>query len=283
MADITAIILTKNEERNLRDCLMSIAGFCSRAVVVDCGSTDKTVEIARALGADVFVNEFEYYAKQFNWAIDNAQIRTAWTLRIDADERMTPDVVRECEALIGEGRVAGIAMEATYYFLDRAINHGISKKRKLMLFKTGVGRIEDRRRDAHTVLSDGTSILIKSRFIHRDFKDVSHYIARYNWYATREMLDYVTFVSGASADVNTDAAIRKKRRAKFGLYYRAPRFLRAKLWFCYNYFFRLGFLDGREGYLFHYLECDWYRTLVDAKILEYEKTGVLPEKLRALE
>jgi len=283
MADITAIILTKNEERNLRDCLASIAGFCSRAVVVDCGSTDGTVEIAREMGADVLFHEFEYYARQFNWGIDNADIRTAWTLRVDADERMTPDVVRECEALIAEGRVAGVAMEATYYFLGRAIEHGISKKRKLMLFKTGVGRIEDRRRDAHTVLSSGESALIKSRFVHRDFKDISSHIARYNWYATRELLDYVTFTSGASADVNTDAAIRKVRRRKFGLYYRAPRFLRAKLWFFYNYIFRLGFLDGREGYLYHYLECDWYRTLVDAKILEYEKTGVLPGKLTALE
>lgn len=283
MADITAIILTKNEERNLRDCLSSIAGFCARAVVVDCGSTDKTVEIAREMGADVYFHEFEYYARQFNWAIDNADIKTAWTLRLDADERMTEAVVRDCEALIAEGRVAGVTMEATYYFLGRPINHGISKKRKLMLFKTGIGRIEDRRRDAHTVLSAGESALIKPRFIHRDFKDVSSYIARYNWYATRELLDYVTFASGASADVNTDAAIRKIRRKKFGLYYRVPRFLRAKLWFIYNYIFRLGFLDGREGYIYHYLECDWYRTLVDAKILEYEKTGVLPEKLKALE
>ena len=283
MADITAIILTKNEERNLRDCLLSIAGFCSRAVVVDCGSTDKTVEIAREMGADVYFHEFEYYAKQFNWAIDNADIKTAWTLRLDADERVTPDVIRACEALISAGRVSGVAMEATYYFLGRAIAHGISKKRKLMLFKTGVGRIEDRRRDAHTYLASGESALIKPRFIHRDFKDVSSYIARYNWYATREMLDYVTFISGASADVNTDPAIRKKRRAKFGLYYRAPRFLRAHLWFIYNYVFRLGFLDGREGYLYHYLECDWYRTLVDLKILEYEKTGVLPERLKALD
>lgn len=283
MADITAIILTKNEERNLRDCLASIAGFCSRAVVIDCGSTDRTVEIAREMGADVLFHEFEYYAKQFNWAIDSADIRTAWTLRLDADERMTPAVVRACEVLIAEGRVSGVTMESTYYFLGRAIEHGISKKRKLMLFRTGVGRIEDRKRDAHTILASGESALIKPRFIHHDFKDVSSYIARYNWYATREMLDYVTFVSGASADVATDATIRKKRRAKFGLYYRAPRFLRAKLWFFYNYVFRLGFLDGREGYLYHYLECDWYRTLVDAKILEYEKTGVLPGKLSALE
>lgn len=283
MADITAIILTKNEEKNLPDCLESIRGFCRRAVVVDCGSTDRTVEIAREMGADVYFHEFEYYARQFNWAIDNCGIDTKWTLRLDADERMTQDVISECLRHINEGRVNGVAMEATYYFLDRPINHGLHKKRKLMLFKTGIGRIEDRRRDAHTELTSGESVLIKSRFIHRDFKDINSYINRYNWYATREMMDYISYIQGARAEISSDESIKKTRKKKFGLYYRAPMFIRARLWFIYNYVFRLGFLDGREGYIYHYLECQWYRSLVDAKIYEYMKTGALPEKLKALD
>lgn len=282
MADITAIILTKNEEKNLLDCLRSIQGFCRRAVVIDCGSTDRTVDIAREMGADVYFHEFEYYARQFNWAIDNCDITTEWTFRLDADERVTPQLARECEAILSDGRANGVTMEATYFFMGRAINHGLSKKRKLMIFRTGVGRIEDRRRDAHTVLSRGESVTAKNRFLHHDFKDLSSYINRYNWYATREMLDYVEFTEGGGTDVNTDEAIRRQRKKKFGLYYKAPMFLRAKLWFIYNYIFRLGFLDGREGYIYHYLECDWYRTLVDAKIKEYQLTGVKPGKLTSL-
>lgn len=282
MADITAIILTKNEEKNLPDCLESIKGFCSRAVVIDCGSTDRTVEIAREMGADVYFHEFEYYARQFNWGIDNCDITTEWTMRLDADERVTPGVVKECEALIAEGKVNGITMEATYFFMGRAINHGLSKKRKLMLFRTGIGRIEDRRRDAHTVISEGESVMIKSRFLHHDFKDLTSYVNRYNWYATREMLDYIEFKEGGTTEVATDESIQRQRKKKFGIYYKAPMFLRAKLWFIYNYIFKLGFLDGREGFIFHYLECDWYRTLVDAKILEYKITGVKPGKLSAL-
>lgn len=282
MADITAIILTKNEEKNLLDCLRSIQGFCRRAVVIDCGSTDRTVDIAREMGADVYFHEFEYYARQFNWAIDNCDITTEWTFRLDADERVTPQLARECEAILSDGRANGVTMEATYFFMGRAINHGLSKKRKLMIFRTGVGRIEDRRRDAHTVLSRGESVTAKNRFLHHDFKDLSSYINRYNWYATREMLDYVEFTEGGDTDVNTDEAIRRQRKKKFGLYYRAPMFLRARLWFIYNYIFRLGFLDGKEGYIYHYLECDWYRTLVDAKIKEYQLTGVKPGKLTSL-
>ena len=92
MADLTAIVLTKDEEKNLPDCLSSLRGFASRVVVVDSGSTDRTVDVAREYGADVFTHPFRGYAHQFNWGLDNAGIDTEWVLRIDADERMTEAV-----------------------------------------------------------------------------------------------------------------------------------------------------------------------------------------------
>jgi glycosyltransferase involved in cell wall biosynthesis len=75
MADVTAIILTLNEEKNIEACLQSIAGFCRRVVVIDSGSTDRTLEIAGQYGADVFFHEFAYYAEQYNWGVDNAKYR----------------------------------------------------------------------------------------------------------------------------------------------------------------------------------------------------------------
>ena len=288
MASVTAIVLTRNEEKNLGDCLKSIRGFAQRAVVVDCGSADRTVEIAREHGAGVLVHEFTYYAAQFNWAIDNAGIDTDWILRLDADERLTPALIAEAESLLSSdealhGDLNGVTMEAVFYFLGRPILHGIRKKRKMMLFKRGIGRLEDRKRDPHSVLSSGRNVSLKERFLHYDFKDLDNYIRRYNWYATREMQDYIAFTRGASTDIQADPYIQSRRKKKFGLYYRAPKFLRAWLWFLYNYIFRLGFLDGREGFLFHYFECLWYRMLVDAKIYEYEKHGGEFEELRALD
>lgn len=288
MASVTAIILTKNEEKNLGECLSSIKGFAERAVVVDCGSTDRTVEIAREHGADVLVHEFTYYASQFNWGIDNANITTDWILRLDADERFTPALISETEALLNSadaknGDLNGITMEAVFYFLGKPIRHGVKCKRKMMLFKRGIGRIEDRKRDAHSIISEGRNVSVKERFLHYDFKNLDSYIKRYNWYATREMQDYIAYTRGASTAINTDAHIQAQRKKKFGLYYRAPKFLRAYLWFIYNYIFRLGFLDGKEGFLFHYFECLWYRLLVDAKIYEYEKHGGEFDELRALD
>lgn len=287
MASVTAIILTRNEEVNLGDCLDSIKGFAERAVVVDCGSSDRTVEIAREKGADVFVHDFIYYAQQYNWAIDHTNIATDWILRIDADERLTPALIRETEEIISRkeaqsGDLNGVVMEADYIFLGRKIRYGLHKKRRLMLFKTGIGRIEDRRRDAHSVISHGSVVSARNRFLHYDFKDLGSYIRRYDWYATREMLDYIDFKNGASTQINCGEAIARNRRNKFGLYYRAPRFLRAQLWFIYNYIFRFGFLDGKEGYLYHYFECYWYRMLVDAKIYEQEKLNLPPEELKPL-
>ena len=272
MADVTAIVLACNEEANIEACLRSVQGFAACVVVLDTRSADRTEELARALGAEVLRHEYVYYAQQFNWAVDNAGITTKWMLRLDADERFTPEICARCETLLqehAEDDVNGVVMESDFFFLGRQMKHGGSKKRKIMLFKTGRGRIEDRRRDAHTILLEGRPVAIRERYLHFDHKDLTSYIERYNQYASRERDDYFDYLNGAGYDAKTDEQLRKLRKKKFQFYYRAPMFFRSWLWFVYNYYFRLGFLDGREGYLYHYFECYWYRFLVDAKIYEY--------------
>lgn len=273
MIDATAIIMTKNEETNIVDCLKSMLGFAKRCVVIDCGSTDKTVELAKKNGADVYFHEFEYYAKQFNWGIDNCSISTEWIIRLDADERFPEELKDEIERIIrkNDKDVNGITIEANFYFLGRCMKHGLRNKRKIMLFKKGIGRIEDRRRDAYTIISEGVSVNCKNKFLHYDYKNLDNYIKRYNWYATREMQDYIDYVNGISTVINGDKVNIKHRKRKFGIYYKMPRYFRALWWFIYIYIFRLGFLDGKEGRIYYFLECYWYRMLVDAKILEYEK------------
>ena len=284
MDDITAIILTKNEEQNIGDCLKSIAGLVRRMGVIDCGSTDRTVEIAKPHGADVLTNEYSYYAQQFNWGIDNAGVDTRWTIRIDADERFSrelcEEIHRQTEAH-AEDDVNGLTMDAEIVFMGRLLRHA-GKKRKMMVFKTGIGRIEDRRRDAHTVISRGSTLSLRYPYTHYDYKGLDHYIKRYNWYADREALDYLDHLRGKSQEIKTDVVIAAKRRRKFGLYYKCPRFIRAWLWFLYNYVFRMGFLDGAPGFVYCFLECYWYRVMVDAKLMEYERTGKISRKLTAL-
>ena len=192
MIDVTVVILTKNEEANLPDCIRSVEGFAKRVVVVDSFSDDKTEEVARELGADFYQHKFVYHSTQFNWALENTDITTKWTFRLDADERLTPALCEELTALTEKhdsDDVNGITMEAWLYFLGRKIKHGCHNKRKLMLFKTGFARSENRKIDEHTVLTSGTSVYAKNRFIHYDFKSMTHWINKMNWYATREMQD----------------------------------------------------------------------------------------------
>lgn len=285
MADITAIILTKNESKNLPDCIESITNFADRIVIVDSGSTDDTVEIAKKYGADVYVHKFENYARQFNWAIDNTNINTKWTLRIDADERFTNELCQELEQLLithNNDDINGITMEAWLFFMGKRIAYGGPKKRKLMIFKSGIGRIEDRKMDEHTILSKGIAIATKEKFLHYDFKDLTFFINKLNWYATREMQDYFESLDNIGNDSLSDKDIVRTRVKKYEIYYKFPMFVRSWLLFIYFYIFKLGFLDGKEGFIYHYMYQRWYRCLVDAKIYEqlvkgysYEETGSL--------
>ncbi|MBQ3575367.1 MAG: glycosyltransferase family 2 protein [Clostridia bacterium] len=269
MASVTAIILTKNEELNLGRCLDSIRGFVQRAIVVDSGSTDNTIAIAKEKGADVYVHPFENYARQFNWGIDECNITTTWTLRLDADECFPAELCSKLEKILSENEntdLNGIMLESNFYFLGKLIRHGGPKKRKIMLFRTGKGRIEDRRMDEHTTVDGGRILELKDRFDHYDFKDIDSWIQKMNWYATREMQDY--FEAAGQQDGLASKKIAAVRKKKFGFYYKLPLFLRCWMLFIYNYIFRLGFLDGKEGFVYHWMYQRWYRTLVDAKILE---------------
>ena len=283
MADVTFIILTKNEEINIKDCLESIKGFAKRAVVVDSGSNDKTVDVAKQFDfVDVYEHPFENYARQFNWAIDNTNITTKWTFRLDADERLTPALCEELNLLMtthDNDDVNGVTMEAYLYFMGKVMKHGGAQKRKIMLFKTGIGRIEDRKMDEHTILSSGSAVSCKERFIHHDFKNMTFWINKLNWYATREMQDYFDYLNGKDANIDAeDKEIGKVRNKKFGLYYKFPLFIRCWLVFIYVYIFQLGFLDGKEGFIYHWTYNRWYRTLVDCKIYEQMKTNKPFEK-----
>lgn len=85
-------------------------------------------------------------------------------------------------------------MEAYLYFMGKVMKHGGAQKRKIMLFKTGIGRVEDRKMDEHTILSAGTAVACKEKFIHHDFKDMTFWVNKLNWYATREMQDYFDYI-----------------------------------------------------------------------------------------
>ena len=284
MANLTAIILALDEERNIGQAIGSLYGFASRVIVVDSGSCDRTVDIARSMGAEVLCHDFVSYADQFNWALDNAEIDTEWVLRIDADERMTPDVIAQSRRIMekNDPEVTGILMQATFYMMGRPLRHGMTQKRKIMIFRRGVGRIEARRMDEHTVLSSGHAEEISARFDHYDFQSIDRYVRKLNWYASRELLDIEEGSFHGCTEGVSDKKLEKTRKLKNGFYYKFPLFHRAFLLFLYGYIFKLGFLDGKEGLIYNFLYCYMYRFVVDAKLYEKKKTGRMDRNPGAL-
>ena len=270
---ITAIILTRNEERNIRNCITSIQGLADRIVVVDSGSTDKTLEIAGELGAEIYKHEFVHYAAQFNWALDNTRIQTRWVYRIDADE-IVPDDLREeirieC-ARHANDSVNGFLMKHKLFFLGKYLKHGGTYPFiKMTVFKPEFGRFDDRAMGEHVILSEGSYITLKNDCLHHDFKDLTQFIEKHNSYATREVSDYLKeCVNDGGAGLYRKA--KHSRKIRSGFYYRLPMFMRAKLYYIYRYYIRMGFLDGRQGKIYAMLQAYMYRFIVDAKIFESE-------------
>lgn len=275
MADLTAIILTKNEEKNIEYCIRSIQPVAKKIVVIDSFSTDTTVEKAKALGAIVYQHEFINYAKQFMYGYKIADIQTTWVLRIDADERLTEASAAEMNRLCEENMdtdVNGLIVRFEVNFMERKLRHGgIYPFRKLLVFKYGKGQIEDRNMDEHIVLWEGRAIEMKNDSEHHDYKDLTYWISKHNWYSGREVLDYYAHKDDPLDGRDLNAAARVKRFIKFRIYYKLPMGMRVHLYYWYRYYVKLGFLDGKEGKIYAFLQAYWYRFLVDAKIYEREK------------
>lgn len=275
MADITTIILTYNEELNIEKCINSVRKVSHRIVVVDSFSNDNTVVIAKKMGAEVIQNKFINHAKQFNYGLQEAHIKTQWVFRIDADERLTPESSDEIENLCNihkDSDVNGIIVRFEVNFLGKKLKHGgIYPFRKLLLFKFGYGEIEDRNMDEHIYLTEGKSVELKNDSLHYDYKDLTFWIDKHNKYSSKEFQDYIESLTKTDNGEQLNRNARIKRLIKYKVYYKLPMSIRAFSYFVYRYIFKNGFLDGKEGLIFAVLQAFWYRFLVDAKIYEYEK------------
>ena len=271
MADITVIILTYNEEKNIEDCIRSVKDAAKRIVVVDSFSSDRTEEMARSLGAEFVQHEFIDQAKQFIYALDNIDISTKWVLRLDADERLTREALDEIERVCRENEdtdINGFDVYFTVNFLGRDLKH--YPFHKLILFKKGKAHMEDRSMDEHIVLDEGRSGVLKSLCIHNDHNGLTAWIDKHNKYSDREVLN----MQGGDEDVEFKSLSRMtgiKRFVKYRVYYRLPAGLRSYLYYLYRLYIKGGILDGKEGRIFAFLQAYWYRYLVDAKLYEKRK------------
>jgi glycosyltransferase involved in cell wall biosynthesis len=230
---LSVVLITLNEAANLPRTLKSVS-WAQEIVVVDSGSADATVEIAQKAGARVFEEPWKGFAEQKNSTIAHAS--NQWILSLDADEEVSPELARELQALLAdEPAFSAYRIPRLNHFLGRPLRHGgYWPDPKLRLFRSGAARFADR--PVHeTMESTGPVGTLKNPLLHHCYPTLEDYIEHMNRY------------SSAGAKMLLDSG-------------RAPRSLPALAWnavlnpaatFLYNYFVRLGFLDGREGLLQH--------------------------------
>jgi len=231
---LSVVLITLNEEANLARTLESVLPLVrddrGEIIVVDSGSTDRTLEIARDFGAKIFVEPWKGFASQKNSAMDKAACD--WVLQLDADEPLEPELATEIRnALESNPQLQGFWIPRKNFFLGRWIRHGgFYPDPKLRLIRRGAGRFQEY--GAHpTIKLDGSTGRFKHALAHNAYPTLRGYIDHMNSYSS----------SGAAVAVETGYR-------SFSL---ANIVVRPVLTFVYNYFIRLGFLDGRNGLLLH--------------------------------
>jgi glycosyltransferase involved in cell wall biosynthesis len=252
---LSVVLITQNEECNLPRTLESVMPLVrdgkGEIIVVDSGSTDRTVEIAQSYGAKVFVEAWKGFAAQKNSAMDKASMD--WVLQLDADEALEPELAAEMELALKAGSTMnGFWIPRKNFFLGRWIKHGgFYPDPKLRLVRLGAGQFEEY--GAHpTIKVDGPTGRFSHALLHDAYPTLRGYI------------DHMNSYSSMGAEV---AAAKGYRRFSF-----ADIVIRPVLTFIYNYFFRLGFLDGREGLLLH-LYHSVYVSWKYAKAWELARSG----------
>ncbi len=235
---LSVVVITFNEEANLARTLSSVA-WADEIVVVDSGSTDHTREVAESFHAKFHVEPWKGFAAQKNSAL--AKATGDWILSLDADEEVEPALAEEIrDVLRANPSVAGFSIPRKNFFLGRWIKHGgFYPDPKLRLFRHGAGRFEDRLVHEDIQL-DGVSARMQHHLLHYAYPTIEDYIEHMNRYSS----------------LGAEMAVAKGPHG-FSL---IDIVIRPKLTFLYNYVFRLGFLDGREGLLlqlYHSIYVSW--------------------------
>jgi glycosyltransferase involved in cell wall biosynthesis len=273
MADVAVIVLTYNEELNLAQALDSVSGWARELFILDSFSTDRTLEIASQYGCQIVQHKFENYARQRNFALDALPIQSAWVLFLDADEWLPHALKQEISAtLTAMPAVNGFYLNRRLIWMGRWIRRGYYPSWILRLFRRGKGRCEDREVNEHLIV-DGATAQLKEDFIHEDRKGISDWIAKHNRYATLEARTLLA-VKRDTAYQEIDASLsgtqaQRKRWLRHRVWNRMPPLIRPLFYFLYRYILKGGFLDGRQGFIFHFLQALWFPMLIDIKYLEF--------------
>ena len=273
---LSAILLVCNEEENVDICLNSVKDICAEILVVDSGSTDRTIEICRRYTDKIFTHPFKDSATQWAWALANLPIGYEWVLPLDADYRVSAELNRDLVSALEspDDEVNAYYSRHQYFFWGAPIRG--FKRQGLRVFRTGTVAVDPSERHDFKFVVQGRTRKLRGILYEYNRKELSldAWIEKHQRFSSRVAADEVLRKNGvlewrvpARLLGSPDERIVWLKK----LWARMPLFVRPALYFCYRYFLRGGFLDGRTGFIYHFMQALWFRMLIDIRIAGIER------------
>ena len=273
---LTILILTYNEELNIQQALDNVIGWAFDVFILDSGSTDKTISIATQAGAKVFTRNFDNYAAQRNYALRDLPIQTEWVFFLDADEFLTDELKLEISQMSQSGilnQYDGYYIKRRFYFWGKWIKYGGYYPNWLLRLFKHTNASFDREINEHLTVKGKTGKL-KSDFVDYNHKDFSEWVTKHNIYSTFEAKQF-----GELSAIKTNFWGSQPERTAWIRQYiwnkYMPPLLRPFVYFFYRYFIRFGFLDGKVGFIYHFMQGLVFLFIIDIKYLESQMRRVL--------
>lgn len=273
---VSVVVLTYNEEQNIEATLQSVSGWCQEIFVVDSGSTDRTTEIARQFTQNVLDHPYKDHASQWQWSLDNLPLTCEWLLALDADNIVTERLKRQIDDAVerDEPGVDGYYAVHIHHFRGRRVR--ILKKYWLRLVRHRQTRVDETELVDFRFIVEGTTRELSGEILEANKKEdaIDFWIDKHQKFASRMAAEEVLRRNGRRQWSVTPRLFGNQDERMVWLktkWYRAPLYVRPFLFFAYRYFLRAGFLDGRNGLVFHILQAFWFRLIVDIRIAEIEE------------
>ncbi len=271
---ISVVILTYNEEANIRKCIESIIGWAQEIQVLDSFSTDKTLDIAREYSVTICQNKYEGHAQQWSFALKHLQINTPWIFAMDADFVMSAKLKDAISNTIckDDSGINGYYVRHKQIFRGKFIRHGtIYPRYWLRMFRHDCGYVDEHDLvDLHFYVN-GETAKIECDLIEDNQKenDIGFWVTKQCKFAKRQAEEECRRrFQNIEFPVKPSLFATPDQRTLFlkKYWYKLPLFVRPFIYFFYRYFLRLGFLDGKQGFIYHFTQAFLYRLLVDIEL-----------------
>lgn len=273
---VAVIVLTLDEAANLERCLASVQGWVAQLFVVDSGSTDESPEIARHYGAEVVTHPFTSHADQWSWAFRELPLEAPWLLCLDADQSVSSDLRQSLrDALAGPPakEPSGYYLPRRQVFRGRWIRHGGYYPKYLLKLgrRERMGVAEGDRVDHHFTVAGETRTLDGDLIEdNRNEVRIADWVDKHNRYAQLQAREELERLAAGGRGGRLLGNPDERTAWLKARWLRLPLYVRPFMYFAYRYVFRLGFLDGKQGLVFHFMQGLWYRLLVDINRDELE-------------